>query len=114
MSKAEDELEIILVRNNLLTYHREHMFHVPNPGEKQRRWRMDFAWVDEKLGLEVDGGAFSRGRHVRGAGFEKDAEKGNMAVEQGWRVLHYTPQMIRRDPEGVVATIWACLTNSLP
>jgi len=43
----------------------------------------------------VDGGIYSWGRHVRGAGFERDTEKGNTAVLAGWRVLHFTPRHVR-------------------
>ena len=43
----------------------------------------------------MDGGIYSRGRHVRGAGFERDAEKRNAAVMAGWRVLHFTPRHVR-------------------
>ena len=61
----------------------------------QRRWRFDFAWPLYKVAVEVDGEIHCRGRHVRGAGFERDAEKGNAAVMAGWRVLHFTPKHIR-------------------
>ncbi len=48
-----------------------------------RKWRMDFAFPEHKLGLEVDGGIFMRGggRHTRGAGWLKDAEKLNTGFE---------------------------------
>jgi len=39
----------------------------------------------------------SRGRHVRGTGFERDAEKGNAAVMAGWCVLHFTPRQVKSD-----------------
>lgn len=80
-----------------------------------RRWRFDLAWPDQQPGLkpgetggvavELDGGAYSRGRHVRGAGFERDLEKLNAAAELGWVVLRYTPQMVERDPTRVVGQI---------
>jgi len=59
------------------------------------RWRFDLAWPLQKVAAEVDGGIFSRGRHVRGVGFEKDAEKRNAVVIAGWRVLHFTPRHIK-------------------
>lgn len=59
-----------------------------------RRWRFDYAWPALKLAVERDGGAFIGGRHTRGVGFIKDMEKGNAAVIQGWRVLHFTPQQL--------------------
>jgi len=65
---------------------------LPKP---ERRWKFDLAWLLQKVAVEVDGGIFSRGRHVRGVGFEKDAEKRNAAVMAGWRVLHFTPRHIK-------------------
>lgn len=57
---------------------------------KDRRWRFDLCWPTYKLAVELEGGAFSNGRHVRGIGFSKDCEKYNAAVLDGWRVLRYT------------------------
>ena len=59
-----------------------------------RRWRFDFCWVEQRVALEVDGGAWSGGRHTRGKGFLADQEKRNAAVVLGWRVLHCTPQTL--------------------
>ncbi len=59
-----------------------------------RKWRFDYAWVNEKVAVEVEGGIYSGGRHVRGAGYEKDMEKYNHAQLLGWTVLRYTPQRI--------------------
>lgn len=61
----------------------------------KRRWRADFAWVDQKLIVEVEGGTYMRGRHTRGAGFEKDCEKYNRAALEGWRVLRFTSKQIK-------------------
>lgn len=60
---------------------RQHRFH------ETRRWRFDFAWPDQKLALEIQGGGFVRGAHGRGAGLRNDAEKFSEAVCLGWRVL---------------------------
>lgn len=56
-----------------------------------RRWRFDWAWPDNKVALEVEGGVWTRGRHTRGAGFIKDMEKYNAATVLGWRVLRCVP-----------------------
>lgn len=61
-----------------------------------RRWRFDLAYPDIKLAIECEGGVYSNGRHTRGAGFEKDAEKYNSAALMGWRVLRYTAGMVER------------------
>lgn len=59
----------------------------------ERFWRFDFAWPDHKVALEVDGGIWLKGggRHTRGAGWLKDAEKLNTAASLGWRLLRTTP-----------------------
>lgn len=59
-----------------------------------RRWRFDFAWPDNKIAVECEGGVWSRGRHVRPRGFQADAEKYNAAVTLGWRVLRFTASQI--------------------
>ncbi len=56
----------------------------------QRRFRFDFAWKQESLAVEVDGGHWIRGRHARGSGIDLDCEKGALALLMGWRVLHVT------------------------
>lgn len=60
-----------------------------------RRWRFDFAWEDRRLACEVEGAVWTGGRHTRGAGFEKDAEKYAEALCRGWRVLRVTTGMVR-------------------
>lgn len=61
-----------------------------------RKWLADLAWpAPDWLIVEVDGGSFVGGRHVTGAGFEKDAEKLNNAVLLGYRVLRVTGRHIR-------------------
>jgi hypothetical protein len=53
-------------------------------------WRLDFAWPSQKIALEAEGGVWSRGRHVRPAGFLGDIAKYNAATMQGWRLLRVT------------------------
>ena len=70
------------------------------PGEREfrfdppRRWRFDFAWPGAKVALEIEGGVWTHGRHNRGQGMEKDAEKYNQAACIGWLVLRATNHMI--------------------
>lgn len=62
----------------------------------ERRWRFDFAWPENKVAMEIEGGVWSRGRHTRGSGFVKDIEKYNAAASLGWRVFRFTPQQVQR------------------
>jgi len=64
----------------------------------ERQWRFDWAMVDGKVAVEVEGGAWMNGRHNRGKGFTRDLEKYNSAAALGWLVFHFTPQMLDDDP----------------
>lgn len=66
----------------------EYRFHA------KRKWRFDYAFVEQKVALEVEGGVFIRGRHSRGAGMVKDMEKYNNAASLGWRLLRVTPSQL--------------------
>lgn len=59
-----------------------------------RRWRADFAYPEAMLLIEVDGGTWSGGRHVRSKGFENDCEKTSTAAALGYRVIRLTRGMI--------------------
>ena len=58
--------------------------------DPKRRWRFDFAFHDQRVAVEIEGGTWSGGRHVRPRGYQADCEKYNRAVALGWRVLRYT------------------------
>ncbi len=64
--------------------------------DKVRRWRFDYAWIEQKVALEVEGGVWTGGRHTRGAGFEKDCEKLNQAQILGWTVLRYSTGQVKQ------------------
>ena len=68
----------------------EHKFH------DTRKWRIDFAIIDLKIGIEIEGGVWSGGRHTRGNGFIEDMEKYNAAVTIGWVILRFTPQDLNK------------------
>lgn len=75
---------------------REFLFH------KQRKWRFDLAWPELLIAVEIEGGIWTGGRHVRGEGYEADCEKYNEAQLAGWMVLRFTPGMIKRGQAGGV------------
>jgi len=89
VSLLEDDLLFQMKAYRLPAPEREHVF------AKPRRWRFDFAWPDRKLAAEVEGGTWVRGRHSRGAGMRKDADKYNQAAIMGWYVLKLTSDMVK-------------------
>ena len=63
----------------------------------KRRWRVDFAFPDFRLAVEIEGGVFMVGgsRHSRGAGYRGDLEKYNNLSIMGWRVLRFLPEQVK-------------------
>jgi len=60
--------------------------HIPG-----RRFRLDYAWPDHRIGLEVQGGIWTGGKHSRGAGQKIDMDKNNLGILHGWRVFQCPP-----------------------
>lgn len=60
-----------------------------------RKWRFDWALPQIMCAVEIDGGAWTRGRHTRGKGFVGDLEKLNRATALGWRVYRFTPEQVK-------------------
>lgn len=76
----------------LPTPHREFRFDAHST--PQRQWRFDYAWPQYGVALEVEGGAWVKGRHTRGTGFIADLEKYSEAGAQGWLLIRVTPQQL--------------------
>lgn len=72
-----------------LVFASEYRFH------ETRKWRVDFAFEKQRVAVEVEGGAWTGGRHTRGAGFEADVEKYNALTLAGWRLLRFTGKAIK-------------------
>jgi very-short-patch-repair endonuclease len=87
-STLEEQLLFQIRAVGLPDPEREYRFH------DKRRWRFDFAYPDDKIAIEVEGGVWSRGRHTRGSGFIADCEKYNAAAELEWCVLRFPGDMI--------------------
>lgn len=102
-TKRDDGLEIALL--NQLRAIKAPKPQVQYKFHPTRGWRFDFAWPEGKIAAEVDGATWRRdedgkpmaGGHTSGSGYQKDCIKGNEAVALGWRVLHFTSDMIRDD-----------------
>lgn len=59
-----------------------------NP-KTNRHWKLDFAWPEEKLAVEIQGGSFVRGGHNTAQGQHSDYERHNALVRMGWRILYF-------------------------
>lgn len=76
--------------------HREYKFH------PERGWRLDFAWPDHLVGVEINGG--TRGGasgHNTHAGLTRDYEKTGAAQLLGWIVLTFTGEQVNNYRTGV-------------
>lgn len=67
---------------------REFRFH------PERKWRADFAHIESRTLIEIEGGIYIQGRHNRAAGFIADAEKYLEAFLAGWSVVRLTSAQI--------------------
>lgn len=86
----EDYMVELMKANTSYDVVREHKFH------KTRRWRFDAAILELKVALELEGGIWNGGRHIRPSGFEKDLEKYNTAALEGWTVYRLVPRMLNQ------------------
>jgi hypothetical protein len=66
-----------------------------------RRFRLDFAHIPSKIGIEIEGQIWHKSRHTSGSGLLKSYEKHNLNVIHGWRVFQLAGDMI--EPEWIHA-----------
>ena len=80
-------------------------------GHKFRRqhpippWTADFACVEARLVIEVDGG-----QH----GHERDTARDRALASRGWRILRFWNFQIFQEPEGVTNLILQALQDASP
>ena len=99
MSKLEDTLALQLRAAGIAKrFEREVRFH------PTRRWRLDFADIESRIGVEVEGttrygrnrdGSMRLGRHQTAKGYAEDCAKYNAAILLGWRVLRFDGEMVK-------------------
>jgi hypothetical protein len=91
---------------------REHQF------DAQRKWRFDFAFLDQRIAVEIHGGASlgARGGHTSAAGLRRDSEKSTAANLQGWVLLTFTADQLtlRALPETIDKVRAAIAKSSAP
>lgn len=59
-----------------------------------RKFRFDFAYPDEHIAIELEGGIYSKGGHSSISGITRDIEKGNLATLAGWHLYRFTSKMV--------------------
>ncbi len=76
-----------------------------------RKWRADFLWTTPKLIVEVDGGQWVArgGRHNT----DSDRLKTNTAAVLGYRVLHFTPDMLSDNPHECIEMVVTILSSEI-
>ncbi len=89
-SKGEEALAFAMEVSGLEPFEREYRFH------PRRRWRFDFAWPAHRFAVEVEGITHEGGRHQRVDGFNKDLEKYEAALLDGWKVYRCSRVMIEK------------------
>ena len=95
MSDIRSRLELIFATQALQSkissvreFERDYRF------DPVRRFELDFAWLSDWVGLEIEGGIWTGGAHARGAGITRDIEKGNLLTLAGWRLIRATDEMV--------------------
>lgn len=116
--KGEQVLALHIFTSGLPECEREYRWaaHQVGPGRGLRKrlaeaglrdWRFDFAWPEAGMAVEVEGGTWSRGRHVRGKGYADDCVKYNWAQLYGWSVFRFTTeQVLQGEAIAFLETAW--------
>lgn len=60
-----------------------------------RQFRFDFALVHLGLGIEINGGIWTKGAHGHPSDILRNMEKTNLAAALGWRVLAFSPEQVK-------------------
>jgi len=63
----------------------------------KRKYRFDFCHEGSRVAIELQGGVYSRGAHVRPDGYKKDCQKALLARELMWTTVALTGDMITED-----------------
>lgn len=65
-----------------------------------RKWRADYAHLESRTLIELEGGVWVGGRHNRAAGFVADSEKYLEATLAGWRVVRLVDRQLNMETVG--------------
>lgn len=103
LSALEEQFALHCRVSNIPQPEREFRFAPP------RKWRADFAFVAERLLVEIEGGVHLMGRHQRPKGFQDDCIKYNAATLAGYRVLRFTAADVKSG--AAISTVIAALNG---
>lgn len=86
----------------------EHRFHAT------RKWRFDFAHLEARVAVEIEGGVWGQSRHTKPVGYIKDCEKYNAALFDGWAVVRLPNYWLNTDTLLLIKQliIERCLKNT--
>ena len=88
------ELEITFA-NLWVAYYPEIDLYSEHRFAKPRRFRFDFAHLESKVAIELQGGIFNLNtRHINGAALVKEHEKLNLAASLGWRLFYVSTKTV--------------------
>jgi very-short-patch-repair endonuclease len=111
MVAARDPLTTIDSDAETLLFEALRMGRVPLPDTqfwvttRRRRCRIDFAYPDDRIAIEVDGWT----DHGTRQAFEFDRARQNELVELGWRVVRFTWLQLTTQPVDVAITVATAL-----
>ncbi len=79
-----------------------------------RKWRFDFAHLEAKVAVEIEGGIWNQSRHTKTVGYIKDCEKYNTATFHGWSVIRLPSHWITEETLRLIKTLIdeRCQTNT--
>lgn len=83
----EDKLDQWIIDLSLPSPQKEH-----RPGIA-KKFRLDYAWPEHKIAVELNGGTFQRMGHSTGRGIQRDYVKLNYCQILGWLVIQFDSSM---------------------
>lgn len=92
-SPLEVRVERALRRHGLEPPQRQYCITCPDG----TRFRIDFAWPEQKVGIEADGFRW----HSDFNQWQRDARRHNLLQEMGWRIVRATDRSLRQDPDAL-------------
>lgn len=70
-----------------------------------RKFRFDCANPSLKVAIEIEGGIWISGSHNRPVRYQLDMEKYNLATIEGWKILRYSPETLKKTPYKIIRDI---------